>query len=98
MPMYAFECLNGHKRDAFAHNVLERACRTVICDCGEGMAPVMSLGRGLTFFAEKGGGRLIHNLGPEPILITSTAQHERLMKEQGVTWAPPRRGMPGQWV
>jgi hypothetical protein len=62
------------------------------------MGSILSVGTALTWFAEGGGGKWIHNLGPEPVFITSTAQHERIMKEQGVTWAPPRRGMPGQWV
>jgi hypothetical protein len=98
MPLFAHRCLSGHTRDVYAHNLLERACRTIVCeDCHQTMSPILSLGQGLTYFGEKGGGRWIHNLGPEPIRVTSTKQHEDLMKAAGVTWAPPRRGMPGQW-
>jgi hypothetical protein len=98
MPLFAHRCLSGHTRDVYAHNLLERACRTIVCEaCHQTMSPILSLGQALTYFGEKGGGRWIHNLGPEPIRVTSTKQHEDLMKAAGVTWAPPRRGMPGQW-
>lgn len=98
MPLWEVTCLNNHRREVYAHSVIERSCRTIVCAaCGSTMAPTVSLGRGLTYFAEGGKGKWIHNLGPEPIFITSTAQHERIMKEQGVTWATPRRGMPGAW-
>ena len=98
MPMFEMRCLNGHVRDIFAHSVLERACKTIICtECGNGMAPVLSMGRGLTYF-EEGRARVIHNLGPEPVTITSHEQHKRIMKERGLDWAPPRRGMKGCWT
>lgn len=97
MPLFEMRCLHEHTRDIFAHNVLERSCRTVICDCGATMSPILSVGRGLTYFAEGGGGRWIHNLGPDPVFVTSTAQHEKLMKDAGVTWMPQKRGMPGCW-
>lgn len=97
MPMFEFRCLNGHSRDAYAHNVLERACHAVICEeCHNDMSPVLSLGRGLTYF-EEGRARVITNMGHEPVRITSHEQHKRLMKERGLDWAPPRRGMPGCW-
>ncbi len=97
MPMFTLECLNGHSRDMYAHSVVERACRTIVCDCGYTMAPVFSPGTPLTYFGEGGGGKWIHNLGHEPVFVTSHAHHERLMKEAGVSWAPARRGMPGCW-
>jgi hypothetical protein len=98
MPMFTHQCLNAHTRDAYAHSPIERACRTILCvHCHHTMSPVISLGQGLTYFAEGGGGKWIHNLGPEPVFVTSTAQHERIMKEQGVTWMPQKRGMPGCW-
>ena len=99
MPMFEMRCLHGHARDVFAHTALQRACRHIICEvCSSDMSPALSVGRGLTYFAQGGGGRWIHNLGDQPVYITSTAQHERLMKEQGVTWAAQRRGMPGCWT
>lgn len=97
MPMFEFRCLNGHSRDAYAHNVLERACHAVICEqCRNDMAPVLSLGRGLTWF-EEGRARVITNMGHEPVTITSHEQHKKEMKRRGLDWAPPRRGMPGCW-
>jgi hypothetical protein len=98
MPMFQFACMNGHTKDIYAHSVLERACRAVVCtSCAHTMGPVFSPGAGLTYFSEKAGGRVIHNLGDTPVHITSTAQHEKIMKEQGVAWAPARRGLPGCW-
>jgi hypothetical protein len=98
MPLFAMRCLNQHQREVYAHNLLERACRTVLCEvCQQTMSPIISLGRGLTYFGEKGGGRWIHNLGPDPVRVTSAKQHEDLMRAAGVTWAPPRRGMKGCW-
>lgn len=98
MPLFEMRCLNGHSREVYAHNVLERACRAVICaECHQDMSPVLSMGHGLTYFAEGGKGKWLHNLGDKPVYVTSTRQHEDLMRANGVTWAPPRRGMPGQW-
>jgi len=98
MPLYSYECLNGHSRDVYAHSLIQRSCKTVLCrECPATMAPVFSPGTPLTYFAEGGGGKWIHNLGAEPVLVTSHAHHERLMKEAKVAWAPARRGMPGCW-
>ncbi len=97
MPLFNLECLNGHSRECYAHNVLERACRAYVCQCGHTMGPVISLGTSLTWFSEKGGGRVIHNLGDKPVFVTSHGHHEQLMRQAGVTWAPARRGLPGCW-
>ena len=98
MPLYEFRCGEGHSRDVYAHKHADLAACAVMCEaCGETMTQVLSMGRGLTYFASQGKGKWIHNLGDQPVLIESTAQHERVMKEQGVTWAPPKRGMPGCW-
>ena len=97
MPMFEMRCLIGHSRDVYAHSLIERQCRTIICECGSCMSPVLSLGHGLTYFAEGGKGKWIENLGDKPVYVTSTKQHEDLMKANGVTWATPRRGMPGSW-
>lgn len=98
MPMFTMRCLHGHSRDIYAHNVLERACRSVICEqCHSDMSPVFSPGTPLTYFGEGGAGKWIHNLGHEPVFVTSHKHHQDLMRKAGVEWAPPRRGMPGQW-
>ena len=100
MPLFDMVCNNGHHREMFAHTVEKAKGRGIAegCDaCGYALVPGFSMGRGLTYFSQKGGGRVIHNLGPQPVTITSTAQHERIMKEQGVAWAPSRRGMKGCW-
>lgn len=98
MPLFAMQCLNGHQRDIYAHNVLERACRAIICEaCHNDMAPILSLGHGLTWF-EEGRARLITNMGHEPVRITSHAQHAREMKRRGLELALPRRGEKGCWT
>ena len=97
MPLYAFACEQGHTQDIFCHTREDFGCRTVLCErCHSSMAPVLSMGRGLTWF-EEGRARVIHNLGHEPVTITSHEQHKRIMKERGLEWAPPKRGMPGCW-
>lgn len=97
MPIYNFKCVNGHERERFYHTDRYRLFKTEICDCGEGMTQTLSMGRGLTWF-EEGRGRWIENLGDDPVYITSHGQHRRIMKEQGVVWATPKRGMPGCWA
>ena len=98
MPMFEMECVHGHSRDVYAHSSLHRACRTIVCDvCQSTMGPVFSPGTSLTYFSEKGGGRVINNLGPTPVLVTSHGHHEKLMREAGVSWAPGRRGEKGCW-
>ena len=39
-------------------------------------------------FFEEGRGRWIHNLGHEPVYITSKKQHREAMKKAGVEEAP----------
>lgn len=96
MPLFDFACPNHHHREVFAHKV-ENAAADACEMCGEAMERQLSMGRGLTYFGSGGKGKWIYNLGDEPVFIESTAQHERIMKERGVTWAPARRGMKGCW-
>lgn len=86
MPLYALRCLNGHDGEEFCHRPEDRGARTVLCHCGSTMAPVLSVGRGLTFFQESRP-RVIHNLGHEPVVVRSHEEHKRLMRERGVDWA-----------
>lgn len=98
--LFAMTCLNGHQTEVYEHHRDDFGCRTVICDiCGHSLAPVLSVGRGLTWF-EEARGRWIWNLAGEdgkPVYITSHEQHKRMMKERGVEWHPQKRGMPGCW-
>jgi hypothetical protein len=96
VPIYEFRCPAGHALDVFEHHRDDLGCRTILCDCGSTMGPIMTFGRGLTYFSSKTP-RVIWNLGPNPITITSDAQHRAEMKKAGVEWHPPRRGMPGCW-
>jgi hypothetical protein len=97
MPLQTYSCLNGHTTEKYLAVWQERGVRAVICaECHSDMSPIISLGRGLTYF-EEGRARVIHNLGPEPVTITSHEQHKRILKERKLDWAPARRGMPGSW-
>ncbi len=88
MPIYEHRCLNDHSRDVFEHHPDNLGCDTIICEtCGHSMAPVPSYGRGLLYF-EEGKGRWIHNLGHDPVYITSRKQHIEAMKRAGVSEAP----------
>lgn len=98
MPLYIVRCMNGHEKIEFCHVSADRGSRTHICaQCRHSMGHVFSPGTALTYFAEGGKGKWIHNLGHEPVLVTSHAHHQQLMKERGVVWATPKRGDKGCW-
>lgn len=98
MPLYQFTCAQGCTREAYEHVAADRGARTHVCEPhGESMAPVLSVGRGLTWF-EEGRARTIHNLGHEPVTIRSHREHEAAMRTVGVTWATKGRGMRGSWI
>ena len=99
MPLYASECPEcGTVREEFCHVPEDRGCATPLCVCGSTMAPVLSVGRGLTYF-EEGRGQWIHNLGDRPIYITSHEQHKAEMKKAGVEWATKWQTQgTGGWV
>lgn len=96
MPNYDWTCVAGHVRaDHYVHVL---GIETVLCDCGETMHPVASFGRGLTYF-EEGRGRWIHNLGPQPVYVTSHEQHKAEMKKAGVEWSTGwAKQKTGGWV
>lgn len=97
MPIYEFQCLEEHREDHFAHCVQDRGCQTFVCSsCNHTMGPVASYGKALTWF-EEGKPRRIENLGHEPVVVTSYAQHRKLMKERGLELLPPKYGEKGCW-
>lgn len=97
MPLYQLQCANHHQADEFCHHPDDKGCRTMVCEqCGETMGYVMSVGGGMLFF-EQGRERVIHNMGHEPVTISSPAQHRAEMKKRHLELAT-RRGMPGQWI
>jgi hypothetical protein len=84
MPVYELRCLNGHTDDQFVHSHADFGCQTKLCSaCQSTMTPILSMGRGLTYF-EEGRGRWIHNMGHDPVYVTSHEQHKRLMKERNL--------------
>lgn len=98
MPLYEFGCLNDHVVERFIHSAADLGAATYICElCLESMGPRLSVGSGLLYF-ESGKPRVIHNLGHEPVVVTSHEQHKRLMRERGVEWATRGRGERGCWV
>ena len=98
MPLLALRCVNDHPAEQYVHAPDDRGAETRVCACGESLAPVLSVGMGLTWF-EEGRGRWIHNLGVEPVYITSHAQHVAEMKKAGVEWATERQTQGrGGWV
>lgn len=98
MPLYVFKDELGHEREEFVLCADERGIRTHICRrCGSSMAPVISYGQGLCYF-EEGRGRVIWNLGPEPIVVKSAGEHRKRMRLAKVDFANRGVGYPGQWV
>ena len=98
MPLYAFRCSEcGCEADRYVHVPADLGTETRLCECLSTMAPIMSMGRGLTYF-EEGRARVLHNLGPEPVTVRSHEEHKKLMKERGLEWATLGRGRKGSWV
>ena len=100
MPLYRHRCPECEaERDVFEHHPDDLGCRTILCErCPSTMGPILSVGRGLTYF-EEGRGHWITNLGHEPVYITSHEQHKREMKKAGVTWATARgKTGTGGWM
>ena len=110
MPLYLFRDEAGHEREEFCTHIDNRGCSTHICKrCRQTMAPIISYGEGLCYF-EEGRSRRIFNLercerdkagnpiATKPVYVTSLAQQNRLMHQQGLAQASRGRGYPGQWV
>ena len=96
MPLFDYFCINGHQaRDLF---VFHLGVQTMICDeCGESMTDV-GFGMGQTWFRENAP-RLIHNMGPEPVLVRSAEEHKKLMRERGLEWSTGwQKKKTGGWV
>lgn len=84
MPMLALQCTDGHTGEQFLHTIQDLGAQTRLCpECGHSLAPALSVGRGLTFF-EEGRPFLMQHGVPTPILITSHAQHKRVMRQYGL--------------
>ena len=99
MPLYTLQCVNGHVKDEFCHLHAEKGIHTHIClQCGHTMGYILSTGTPLTYFGEGGKGEWVHNLGHAPVFITSHKQLEREMKQRGLGWITPPRGMKGCWT
>lgn len=99
MPLYANLCPEcGAVNEHFCHVPADRGCATPLCSCGSTMAPVLSVGAGLTWFRENAG-RWITNLGDRPVFIRSHEEHKAEMKKAGVEWATERmvKGTGG-WI
>lgn len=98
--LFEFQCLKGHLRDGFYHNVKDLGCETEICECGNSMSNVPSMTAKPLLYFEEGKGRWIHNLAADgnPVYVTGHEQHKRLMKENKVALAPARKGGKGSWV
>lgn len=98
MPIVQLKCLNDHDSEVFLHSWHDLGCELRRCEaCGETLAPVFSPGTTLTYFGEGAAGQWIHNLGHEPVFITSHQQHKAAMKKAGVTQGNPNsmRGRKG---
>lgn len=96
--MYTYRCEAGHEREEYVRQIDDKGCQTHLCRvCQSTMAPVITYGQGLVYF-EEGRGRLIWNLGPEPVLVKSAGEHRRLMRINKVDFANRGTGYPGQWL
>lgn len=111
MPIYVYRDEEGHEKEEFVAHHADKGCVTHVCRrCGSTLAPVIAFGEGLCYF-EEGRARRIWNLErsdekdaqgnlmpSKPVYVTSASEHNRLMRQRGVTWATQGRGMKGQWI
>lgn len=98
MPFFTFRCPQGHDRDEFVRVADDKGCQTHLCrQCQQTMAPILTYGQGLCYF-EEGRGRVIWNLGDQPVTVTSAEHHKRLMRINKVDFANRGTGYPGQWL
>ena len=86
MPLYEFRCDNDHIQEHYLLVDARNSMRINCLECGKLMKR-MPGGNPMLFF-EEGRGRWIHNLGHEPIYITSKKQHREAMKKAGMAEAP----------
>ena len=99
MPLYKYECPDGHMEiERYKHRVEDRLTHVEECaDCGKQLILGLSMGRGLTWF-EEGRGQWLTNIAPTPQYVTSHGQWRRLLKEHGREWVGARRGEKGCWA
>ena len=99
MPLFDFECYQGHRQERYISTHAEAA--ETVFHCPECLAPARYApacsGRGLLWM-EEGRARTFYNLGDKPVTVTSRAAHKRAMKEAGVVEAGNRRGERGVWI
>lgn len=98
MPCYDVQCINGHKRMVYYPSADQRRCITEICpECNNSQSIVIAKPGSSRYFSEKSP-RIIENMGHEPVEVRSHWEHQKLMKERGLGWITPKRGMPGSWA
>ena len=97
MPMYAYLCVCGNTEDHFEHVPEDKGCRTFICPCGHTMGPVAAYPTPLVKWANERRPQVIENMSHLPVVVRSQEEHKRKMKEMGVDFVTPKRGMPGCW-
>jgi len=98
MPCYDVKCLNDHVRMVYYKSPDDRRLTPEICpECGNTQGFILCRPGSYRYFSEKSP-RVLTNLGHEPVEVRSHAEHQRLLKERGLGWVAPRRGMPGSWA
>lgn len=87
MPRYDFVCPSGHTTEILYQSWRQAKAMEPCETCGSQAMRIISIANPALYFEEGGGGRMIENLGHEPVMVTSAKQHKDLMKQAGVTWA-----------
>lgn len=96
MPMFKVGCICGYRGEEYLHNEFHRQELNFCRKCKNTLTYMPSFGTALTYF-EESRARTIYNMGNEPVVVTSYAQHKKEMEKHGVSLAGQRRGMPGCW-
>jgi len=97
MPLLALQCLNHHQSEQYIHTLQDKGCRTLLCECGETFAPVLSVGTGLCWL-EEGRPMTMYNMGDQPVTVRSHAEHREQMKKHQVALAGTKVGQKGCWI
>lgn len=97
MPIYEYECRDCQAIIEEWRSIAERRTAPA-CRCGGETRLILSSSSPALFFQEGGGGRMIENLGEQPIAIRSPAEHRAAMKKAGVREGGARIGERGCWV
>lgn len=103
MPCYTVRCVNHHVIDVFASvrdfGATEDTAGMVCAECGHTMGRIIvSASNTAPAWASEKRPHIIHNMGHDPVRVSSMADYARQCKAHKVEPIGTGKGKPGQWV